>query len=83
MEQQFEIRKRKIVHQAQISPQVFNAMLKRLEQFVPPFINSLARREQKQHVQTYIAGLLSDLKRRMLSRLPIATIRTAGDCSAS
>jgi len=64
MERRFEIRKRKILHQAQIKPQVFKGMLKRLEQFAQPFVSSLARREQKQHVQTYIAGLLSDLKRK-------------------
>ena len=39
-------------------------MLKRLEQFVQPFINGLKRREQKEHAHTYIAGLLSDLKRK-------------------
>ena len=39
-------------------------MLKRLEQFAQPFINSLRRREQKEHAHTYIAGLLSDLKRK-------------------
>jgi SRSO17 transposase len=39
-------------------------MLKRLEQFAQPFISSLKRREQKEHVHVYIAGLLSDLKRK-------------------
>ena len=64
MERRFEIRKREILQQGQIKPQVFNGMLKRLEQFAQPFINSLRRREQKEHVHTYIAGLLSDLKRK-------------------
>jgi len=64
MERRFEIRKHKILQQAEIKPQVFNGMLNRLEQFAEPFVNRLKRREQKEHVHTYIAGLLSDLKRK-------------------
>ncbi|MGB7060990.1 MAG: IS701 family transposase [Candidatus Zixiibacteriota bacterium] len=64
MERRFEIRKHKILREAEIRPQVLNGILKRLEQFAQPFINGLKRREQKEHAQTYIAGLLSDLKRK-------------------
>ena len=64
MERRFEIQKHKILQEAEIKPQVFNGMLKRLEQFAQPFISCLKRREQKEHVHTYIAGLLSDLKRK-------------------
>jgi len=64
MERRFEVRKRKILQEAQIKPQVSDGMLKRLEQFAGPFITSLKRREQKQHAQVYIAGLLSDLQRK-------------------
>ena len=64
MEQRFEIRKHSILQEAEIKPQVLNGMLKRLEQFAQPFINSLRRREQKEHAHVYIAGLLSDLKRK-------------------
>ena len=64
MERRFEIQKNKILQEAQIKPQVFNGMLKRLEQFAQPFVNTLKRREQKEHAHTYIAGLLSDLKRK-------------------
>ena len=64
MERRFEIQKHKILQEAEIKPQVFNGMLKRLEQFAQPFINCLKRREQKEHTHTYIAGLLSDLKRK-------------------
>jgi len=64
MERRFEIQKHKILQEAEIKPQVFNGMLKRLEQFAQPFINCLKRREQKEHAHTCIAGLLSDLKRK-------------------
>jgi len=64
MERRFEIRKRKILQEADIKQEVANSMLKRLEQFAQPFIASLERREQKEHAHTYIAGLLSDLGRK-------------------
>jgi len=64
MERRFEIQKRKILQEADIKPQVFNGMLKRLEQFVEPFIASLGRREPKENAHIYISGLLSDLGRK-------------------
>jgi SRSO17 transposase len=64
MERRFEIQKRKILKEADIKPQVFNGMLKRLEQFVKPFIASLGRREPKENAHIYISGLLSDLGRK-------------------
>jgi len=64
MERRFEVRKREILRQAEIKPQVCKGMLERLEQFAEPFIRTLTRREQKEHVQVYIAGLLSDLERK-------------------
>ena len=64
MERRFEIRKRKILEEADIKQEVANGMLKRLEQFAQPFIASLGRREPKQNAQIYISGLLSDLGRK-------------------
>jgi len=64
MERRFEIQKRKILKEADIKPQVFTGMLKRLEQFVKPFIASLGRREPKENAHIYISGLLSDLGRK-------------------
>jgi len=64
MEQRFEIRKREILQQADIQPQVVNGMLKRLEQFAEPFIVSFGRREPKENARIYLCGLLSDLARK-------------------
>jgi len=64
MERRFEIQKRKILKEADIKPQVFNGMLKRLEQFVKPFIACLGRHEPKENAHIYISGLLSDLARK-------------------
>jgi len=64
MERRFEIRKRKILQEADIKQEVATGMLKRLEQFAQPFIASLGRREPKQNARIYISGLLSDLRRK-------------------
>ena len=44
-------------------------MLKRLEQFVKPFITSLGRREPKENAHIYISGLLSDMKRKSVESI--------------
>jgi SRSO17 transposase len=64
MERRFEIRKQEILKEADIHPQVANGMVKRLEQFVQPFIASFGRREPKDNAQMYMSGLLSDLERK-------------------
>jgi SRSO17 transposase len=64
MERRFEARKQEILDEAQIKPELVNGMLKRLEQFAEPFIDSLGRREAKQNARVYLSGLLSDLERK-------------------
>jgi SRSO17 transposase len=64
MEQRFKIQKRKILKDADIKPQVFNGMLKRLEQFAQPFSASFGRPEPKENAKMYMCGLLSDLGRK-------------------
>jgi SRSO17 transposase len=69
MERRFEIRKRQILQEADIAPQVANGMLKRLEQFAQPFIASFGRREPKENTRIYMCGLLSDLKRKNIESI--------------
>lgn len=64
MERRFEIRKREILQQADIKPQVSDGMVKRLEKFAQPFIGSFGRREPKDNARRYMGGLLSDLERK-------------------
>jgi SRSO17 transposase len=64
MERRFEVRKREILRQAEIKPAISEGMLERLRQFARPFISALTRGESKEHAQVYLAGLLSDLKRK-------------------
>jgi SRSO17 transposase len=69
MERRFEIRKREILQEADIKPQVANGMLKRLEQFAQPFIASFGRREPKENARIYMCGLLSDLERKNIESI--------------
>jgi len=69
MERRFEVRKQQILKETEIQPQVIQGMLKRLEQFIKPFINSLGRAEPKVNAQFYISGLLSDLERKNIESI--------------
>jgi SRSO17 transposase len=69
MERRFEIRKREILQQAAIQPQVVHGMVKRLEQFAQPFIASFGRREPKENARIYLCGLLSDLARKNIESI--------------
>ena len=64
MERRFEVRKREILKEAKVQPQVAKGLLNRLKKFAEPFVASLGRSERKEHAQVYIAGLLSDLERK-------------------
>ncbi len=59
---QFEARKEELVGECDVAPQVFERVMPRLERFMEPFIDSLARREQVEHAGTFVRGLLSDLE---------------------
>jgi SRSO17 transposase len=43
---------------------VFAGMMSRLERFAEPFAERLRRPEQKEHAQTYLRGLLSDVEQK-------------------
>ena len=64
MERRFEVRKREILRETEVKPQVSEGVLKRLREFAEPFVVLLKRREPKEHAQVYLAGLLSDLERK-------------------
>jgi SRSO17 transposase len=60
----FEARKRAVLEECEVAPQIFQQVEPRLEKFLEPFVASLARREQVEHVHTFVSGLLSDLEHR-------------------
>jgi SRSO17 transposase len=64
MERRFEVRKEELLADCQVPPEVFSGIIGRLERFAQPYIACLRRPEQRVHAQTYVQGLLSDLKRK-------------------
>jgi SRSO17 transposase len=61
---EFESRKQAVLEECVVAPGIFQKVEPRLEAFLEPFVESLARREQVGHVHTFVSGLLSDLKHR-------------------
>lgn len=61
MEAELTKRKQELLDECNVPPQVFDQVIPRLEQFMMPFIDSLARKEQVAHARTFVQGLLSDL----------------------
>lgn len=64
MERRFKLRKRELLEEAQVDQAVFLGSLQRLERFVQPFASLLARPEQRQYANDFIAGLISDVDRK-------------------
>lgn len=64
MERRFELRKEALLAECQVSPAVFRGFEDRLRQFVEPFASCLVRGEQREHAQTIVSGLISDLDRK-------------------
>ncbi len=61
MDAKYETRKQELLDECTVAPQIFDRVMPRLEQFMDPFVESLARKEQYEHASTFIQGLLSDL----------------------
>lgn len=61
MDAEFAERKKELMDECKVAPQVFDQILPRLERFMNPFVESLVRKEQVEHAHTFVQGLLSDL----------------------
>jgi SRSO17 transposase len=64
MERRFELRKEELLADCQVSAEAVAGMIGRLERFAEPFCACLRRPEQREHAQTYVQGLLSDVDRK-------------------
>ena len=64
MHWRYRLRKQQLLDECEVPPEVFQGGLERLAEFARPFAECLGRREQRDHARTYLAGLVSDLKRK-------------------
>ncbi len=78
MERRYQIRKREILQDTEIKPQVTDGMLKRLEQFAEPFVAAFVRRDSRANVRMYLGGLLSDADRKNVESIAYRYDRQRG-----
>jgi len=64
MDCSFETRKRELVRECIVEDGLFAKSLKRLDEFMEPFVAQLPRRQQRQHATRVVSGLCSDLERK-------------------
>jgi SRSO17 transposase len=64
MERRYEVRLEHMLAQAEVDPEVMRGLLKRLEDFAEPFVQSLVSPEQRRHAAESMTGLLSKLERK-------------------
>jgi len=62
MDAKYEARKRELLDECVVAPEVFDRVMPRLERFMAPFVEHLVRSEQAGHAMTVVQGLLSDLE---------------------
>src|SRR3954447_3536059 len=60
----YRLRKQQLLDECEVAPEDFDGGLERLAEFARPFAECLVRREQQDHARTYLASLVSDLKRK-------------------
>ena len=61
-EADFEARRKELLEECKIPPEVYEEVEARLKTFLEPFLQTFVRREQYGHVETYVSGLLSNLR---------------------
>jgi SRSO17 transposase len=64
MDRRFQLRKEAMLAECEVAPEVFRGAEERLVKFVQPFAELLVQPAQRQHTADYLAGLISDLKRK-------------------
>ena len=64
MDRRFNAKSNEMLAQAEVSPQLIDGLINRLETFILPFSASLTGREQHRHTVEYVTGLLSKLERK-------------------
>jgi SRSO17 transposase len=62
VERRYEQQLERMLAQAEVSPELTEGLLSRLEEFVRPFAAALAEPEQRRHTVEYMTGLLSRLE---------------------
>lgn len=69
MDAAYAIRKRQLLEECQVVPEVFQQVMPRLATFMAPFVDAFSRQEPAEHAQTYVCGLLSNVTRKNIESI--------------
>jgi SRSO17 transposase len=69
MERRFAVRFRELMAEAEVKPEDLEGVLERLREFVRPFAATLQQAEQRKHAEEYVAGLVSNVKRKNIETI--------------
>ena len=69
MERRYAVRYEEMMAEAEVKPEAFEGVLERLKDFVWPFAASLTHAAQHEHIEEYIAGLVSNIKRKNIESI--------------
>jgi len=69
MERRFAVRFEEMMAEAEVKPEALEGVLERLHVFVEPFAASLKHTQQAEHAEEYVAGLVSNVKRKNIETI--------------
>jgi SRSO17 transposase len=69
MERRFSVRYEELMAEAEVKPEALEGVLERLKEFVRPFAASLTHAAQRDHLEEYVAGLVSNVKRKNIETI--------------
>ena len=69
MEARYAIRKRQLLDECQVSPEIFEHVIPRLYSFMKPFVTIFQGQGGDQHAKTSVCGLLSNLERKNVASI--------------
>lgn len=69
MERRFAVRYEELMADAEVKPNALEGVLERLKEFVQPFAASLEHAAQRDHLEEYVAGLVSNVKRKNIESI--------------
>ena len=83
MDARYAFRKRQLLEECQVAPEIFEQVIPRLYTFMEPFVKTFQGQAAAQHARTYVCGLLSDVKRKNIESIAYRLASRAYPCKAS
>src|ERR1035437_2560680 len=69
MDRRFSVRYEELMAEAEVKPEALAGVLERLKEFVQPFAASLEHVAQRAHLEEYVTGLVSNVKRKNIETI--------------